>query len=138
MLQVYYRVYTEDGAIPCTQSATSDDPYLGRVKVTSVAPPQTYESVCLCLAQAENISALSSTRLFLNPSSRIPVKNSAKLTLYNGNGPGSPMALVVKLPDSEMKSRGSGDPADASKGGETSPRVRYRTSICLFYESLVL
>jgi hypothetical protein len=123
MLQVYYRVYTEDGAIPCTQSATPDDPYLGRVKVTSIAPPQTYESVCRCIAKAENISTLSSSNLFLNPSS------------LNGNGPGSPLALVVKLPDSELKSRGSDDVADTLNDGEG---VRYRTSILPFLRVVAL
>jgi hypothetical protein len=129
MLQVYYRVYNEDGAIPCAKSATPDDPYVGRVKVTSIAPPQTYDSVCRCIANAENISTLSSSRLFLNPSSETPVKNSDNLTLLNGNSLGSPLALVVKLPDSELKSRSSGDVADTSNDGEP---VRYRMSILPF------
>jgi hypothetical protein len=61
------------------------------------------------------------------------MKNTGKFTLLNGSGPGStpdaPLALVVKLSESELESRCRNEVADISDDGSNSRRVRYCTSI---------
>ena len=47
---VYYRAYAEDGAISLENPVSSDDPYLGGIAATRVAPPHKAASVKLCLS----------------------------------------------------------------------------------------
>ena len=136
-LLVYYRIYAVDGAIPSKiPAAPSGDPFLGRIKARSVAPPHTAQSVKRCIAKMENIKDRTSTTLFLTPSSQSPMGDADKVTIRNRTGPGSmpqePLALVAKMSDSErsaLEFGGKGELASAAEPGTTSSGIRYRTSV---------
>ena len=102
---VYYRVYTEDGAIPSKTPLNAGDPYLARILAKSVAPPHTVSSLKRCLSKVESIVNHRQTSLYLSTSSQTPMDDGHRLSLLNGSGPGSipqePMALVVKSSESE-------------------------------------
>ena len=62
--------------------------------------------------------------------------DAEKFTILNGAGPGStpqePLALVVKMSDSErsaLESDGRSGRASAAEPDTTSPKIRYRTFI---------
>ena len=141
-LLVYYRIYAVDGAIPSKVPAAPGDPFLGRIKARSVAPPHTAQAVKRCIAKMENIKDRTSTTLFLTPYSQSPMDDADKVTIRNRTGPGStpqePLALVAKMSDSErsaLESGGRGELAIAVEPGTTPSEIRYRTSIKLSYFS---
>jgi len=115
---LYYRVYTEDGAIPSNAPLDAGDPYLARILAKSVAPPHTVSSLKRCLSKVESIVNHRKTSLFLSTSSQTPMDDGHRLSLLNGSGPGStpqePMALVVKSSESER---------NTLAGARTSPDI---------------
>ena len=125
---VYYRVYTKDGAIPSNAPMNTEDPYLARIAVKSVTPPHTVSSLKRCLSKVENIVNYRNSSLFLSISSHTLMDDGHRLSLLNRSGPGSipqePMALVVKLSESERNAlaavRTSADVSTACL------KVRYR------------
>jgi hypothetical protein len=132
MLAVYYRVYAEDGAIPSRNSATADDPFLGRIKANSIAPPHTVTSLKRCLAKFEAINDDAIIGLFLTPSSQSPMNSAGKVSLSSGTGPGSipqePLALVAKISDSDQRDLESGQTGENTpENGATFPGTRYCT-----------
>jgi hypothetical protein len=98
IISVYYRIYAEDGAIPSKNRVCSDDPFLGRIQAKLVTPPHTAINLKRCLSNAENIDSNITTSLFISPSSRIPIADSARVSILAHPGPGytptEPMALV--------------------------------------------
>ena len=137
-LLVYYRIYAEDGAIPSMTPAAPSNPFLGRIKARSVAPPHNVQTVKLGIAKVENIRDCTNTCLFLTPYSKSPMGDADKVTILNRTGPGStpqePLALVAKMTDSErsaLDSEGRGGLASAAESDSThaSPGIQYRTSI---------
>ena len=140
-LLVYYRIFAEDGAIPSKKTFGAGDPFLGRIKDISVPPPCTVKAVKFSIAAAENIKDDERTSLFLTPFSQSPMDDAKKLTFLNrtGTGPGStpqePLALVVKMSDSErsaLESDGRGLASGSAAEHTTSPEIQYRTSILFF------
>jgi hypothetical protein len=130
-MAVYYRIYTEDGAIISKTSATTDDPSLGCITATSVPPPHNVISLKRVIAKVENIN-LTRTSLFLTPSSQSPVDDTLKLSILSRTGPGSlpqePLALVAKLTASErsaLKSDRSGFASTLELKTATS-NIQYR------------
>jgi hypothetical protein len=101
---IYYRVYTEDGAIPSTNQVYSDDPHLGRILAELVAPPHIAISLKHCLLSVENIDVNTPSNLFISASSHTPMDDAGRVSILAYPGPGctpnEPMALVVKLSDS--------------------------------------
>jgi hypothetical protein len=99
---VYYRVYTEDQAIPSVNPIYADDPSLGRIPATLVTPPHTVISLKRCLSKFENITGR--TRLYIAASSQTPMDDTGRVSILAYPGPGcnpnEPMALVVALSDS--------------------------------------
>ena len=135
ILLVYYRIYTEDGAIPSKTPATSRDPFLGRIKARSVPPPRIAGSVKCTIATLENIKDGEGTSLFLTPFSESPMSDADKVIILDGTGPGSapqePLALVVKMSDSErsaLESEGRDGLASAAEPDTTFPEIQHRTS----------
>jgi hypothetical protein len=137
-LLVYYRIYAEDGAIPSKAPVASGNPFLGRIKARSVAPPHTVQNVKRSIANVEDIKDRTITTLFLTPRSQSPLGDAEKVTIFNRTGPGSmpqePLALVAKMSVSErsaLESDGRGELASAadSEPDTTPPSIRYRTSI---------
>ena len=131
ILLVYYRIYTEDGAIPSKTPASPGDPFLGCIKTRSVPPPHTVKAVKHSIAKVEDIKDRESTSLFLTPHSQSPMGKGDKINILNRTGPGStpqePLALVAKMSDSERSALESGRSGLASDA--TPPDLRYRTSI---------
>lgn len=99
-LLVYYRLFTENIGILSDKPASPSDPYLGRARANSVAPPQTVHLIKRRLCQIENISDYLGFILFLSGSSLSPLNDTERIILTPG-GPGSspdePMELVVKF-----------------------------------------
>jgi hypothetical protein len=95
---VYYRVYTEDEAVPCTQPFDPSNPYLGRIDANLVPPPHTVASIKRSLSRVEKIADHTRTRLFTLTSTTRPLDNEEHLAILAGTGPGStprqPLALV--------------------------------------------
>ncbi|KAF7338837.1 hypothetical protein MSAN_02206600 [Mycena sanguinolenta] len=54
----YYRIYTPDGAVLSLNAFNPLNPYLGRIAVTSVPPPQTVASLRRRIAAAEKLPVL--------------------------------------------------------------------------------
>ena len=136
ILLVYYRIYAEDGAIPSNTPVAPSDPFLGRIKFSSVPPPRTVKTVKRSIAKWENIEDRGSTCLFLTSYSQSPMDDTDKLTILNGAGPGSmpqePLALVAKLSDSERREFESGRRGGLASEAEpdtTPPGIRYGKSI---------
>ena len=137
---VYYRIYAEDGAILSKTPVAPGNPFLGRIKARSVAPPHTARSVKRSIAKVENIKDSTSISLFLTPFSHSPMGHTDKVAILNRTGPGStpqePLALVAKMSDSErnaLEHERRGELASAAEPDTTFPRTRYCTSILLFF-----
>ena len=135
-LLVYYRIYAEDGAIPSKAPVAPSNPFLGRIKAKSVAPPHTAETVKLSIAKVENIKARTNISLFLTPYSQSPMGDADKVAILNRTGPGStpqePLALVAKISELErsaLESERGGGLASAAEPDTTPSGIRYRTSI---------
>jgi hypothetical protein len=98
---VYYRVYTEDGAIPSKCPVYSDDPYLARIWAQQVALPRTVMSLKRCLSAVEHIGNYKDTSLFQSAKSDISMADTSHVSLASGSGPGStpdnPMLLFAKV-----------------------------------------
>ena len=139
-LLVYYRIYAEDGAIPSKTPVAPGNPFLGRIKARSVAPPHTVQTVKRSIAKVENIKDSTSTSLFLTPYSQSPMGDTDKVAILSRTGLGSmaqdPLALVAKMSDSErsiLESEGRGGLASAAEHDTTPSEIRYRTSSSLSF-----
>ena len=101
-LLVYYRVYTEDGAIVPKTSGPSSicrDSSVARIKSTLVAPPHTIASLKRCLLRQEGFSDHTYAKLFHSLSSKSPLKNNQYFPILSntrpGHQPNDPLAVVV-------------------------------------------
>jgi hypothetical protein len=101
-LLVYYRVYTEDGAIVPKTSGPSSicrDSSIARIKSTLVAPPHTIASLKRCLCKQEGFSDYTHAKLFHSLSSQSPLDNNQDFSILSntrpGHQPNDPLALVV-------------------------------------------
>ena len=137
MLLVYYRVYAEDGVIPSNTPAAPGDPFIGRIKSTSLPPPHVNTSIAIKrgIANVENIKDHEGTSsLFLTAYSQSPMGDADKVTILNhGTGPGftppEPLAFIANvsyIERSALKSRRSGQ-LESAAGPDTE--IRYRSSI---------
>ena len=133
---VYYRIYAEDGAIPSSTPIVPGDPFVGRIKLSSVPPPRTAKTVKCSIAKVENIKERESTSLFLTPYSQSPMDDTDKIAIIDGTGPGStsqePLALVANMSDSErseLESGRKGGLANTAEPETMPPGIRYGTSI---------
>jgi hypothetical protein len=95
---VYYRIYTEDGAIISKQPILgSGDISLGRIDINTITPPHTITSVKLRIGKAEQLDNARSAKLFTDMSSESPM-DVKRLSILNSNRPGSdaehPMVYV--------------------------------------------
>jgi hypothetical protein len=137
-LLVYYRIYTEDGAVPSKTPVAPGDPYLGRIIAKFVPPPRNAKAVKRSIAKVENIKDRESSSIFLTPYNKSPMNDADRFTIINGTGPGysayAPVALVAKMSDSErsaLQSDGRCGLANAAEPATTvaHPEIQYRTSI---------
>ena len=135
-LLVYYTIYAEDGAIPSRAPVTSGNPFLGRIKARSVAPPHTVQNVKSSIANVEDIKDRTiTTTLFLTPHSQSPMGEADKITIVNRTGPGSmpqePLALVANMSVSERSALESEGKDELTSAADLEPdtTIQYRTSI---------
>ena len=144
---VYYRIYAENGVIPSNTPVAPGDPFLGRIKFTSVPPPRTVKSVRGSITKVENIQDRERTTLYLTSNNESPMDDSEKVIILNGTGPGStpqePLALVAEMLDSErsaLESDGRVGLANAAERNTTPSEIRYGTCIptSLFQRSQLL
>jgi hypothetical protein len=110
---VYYRVYTEDGAIPSKHPLDSNNPYVARIEAHLVTPPHTVASIKRYLSKVEKLGDRCTTRLYTSASSATPAEDGEHVAILTGTGPGStpeqPLALVrVEDSDSKKANRQSG------------------------------
>jgi len=100
-LEVYYRIFFDDGVVPTLHPATRDDPFLGCVLSTSIAPPHNVDSLKRGLMTLEDINRRKSISLFLTRNSRSPMDDTRKIDILKRTGAGSTpekaLAVVVKL-----------------------------------------
>ena len=133
ILLVYYRIYAEDGAIPSKTPVASGDPFLGRIKARSVAPPHIVQNVKRSIVKVENIKDGTITSLFLTPHSQSPIGDAEKVTILNRTGPGStpqePLALVAKMSNPERSALESERRGGLASADTTPPGIQYRTSL---------
>lgn len=94
---VYYRLYTEDGAI---RSKTNFDAYedgLGRIPILNIAPPHTPDSIKRSISRAEDDPALINAVLYAEILSESPMEHDFVPNL-SSSGPGlsahTPLAIV--------------------------------------------
>ncbi|KAJ6626712.1 hypothetical protein B0H10DRAFT_1998230 [Mycena sp. CBHHK59/15] len=104
---LFYRFYSPSGAIVSSNAFDPTDPFLGRIKLTAIAPPRTVDSLKQCLAQSENLHDPTNQRtdLYLTASSDSPIRSSngslSVLGLNLGLAPQSALALVLRQDLSE-------------------------------------
>jgi len=99
---VYYRIYTEDGAIHSKSPVYTNDPYLARIWAKQVTLPRTLASLKRCLVAVECLgSAHSGITLFASAKNEDPMEDTSRsagavsLTFDTGT-PRDPMVLFVK------------------------------------------
>jgi hypothetical protein len=144
--------------VPSKKFATAHDPYLGRVRAKSIAPPHSVLSIRRCLAKFEGISGHTITSLFLTPSSQTPMDDTWKATLLNHSGksflrrtgvgprnhadlgltPQEPLALLVKMPETERNDLAYGEVADRIESDIISPNIRYCERMRLIFSLRLL
>lgn len=121
--KVYYRLYGEDGLLPCQQHFRQNDQCLGRVSVIQIPPPHTAESIKRSLRKAENISDTSTIALYSDCAGESdPLDDEIQVPISSGSGPGSDplnaMALMV-TPEKFQK-------APSTSGREQLPQFHFR------------
>ena len=132
---VYYRIYAEDGAILSKIPVAPSDPFLGRIKFTSVPPPRTVKAVRGSITKVENIKDRERTTLYFTPYSKSAMDDAEKVTILNGTGLGStprePLALAAKMSESErsaLESDGRVGLANFVEPKTTPSEIRFGTS----------
>ncbi|KAF7338836.1 hypothetical protein MSAN_02206500 [Mycena sanguinolenta] len=86
----YYRIYTPDGAVPSKTTFNPRNPYLGRIAVRSVPPPQRVGSLKRRLVTVEQLPAQSQQVLL----------NGDGFTTAAGMGEEEPILLNAQVPGS--------------------------------------
>ena len=100
---MYYKVYTEDGAILTEQPINSQNPSLGRINVDALT--HTTASIKRYIALAEQFGCHISGQLYASASSKSPMSETC-VSLTTNNFPGSnlkdPM-VYVHFPSVKIK-----------------------------------
>ena len=134
-LLVYYRIYAEDGAIPSKTPVAPSNPFLGRIKAKSVAPPHTAETVKRSIAKMEDIKDRTNASLFLTPNSQSPMGDADKVATLNSTGPGStpqePLAIVAKMSHTDRRALESGRRGGLASAQASEIQYRMSTNILL-------
>ena len=103
LFTVYYRIYTEDGAIPSKHPINSSDLSLGRINIDIITPPHTINSIKWCIAKAEQLGfGGTDSKLFRNMGSETPMDTGKVSVLGGGDrlglGEEDPMVYVHRSP----------------------------------------
>ena len=96
---MYYRLYTQDGAIESNNAIYSNDLSLGRIDAKDVAPPYTVILLKNFLCRKEGFETSDKSGLYLSVSNYTPMEDDTRLSLVAQSGPGlyehEPVVLIV-------------------------------------------
>ena len=92
-------MYAKDGAIP-SKTPAPGNPFIGRIKATSVPPRHTVQTVRCSIARVEDIKDPSKTTLFVTPYCQSPMRNADKVTTLNCKG----LRVLVSMPQEPLAS----------------------------------
>ncbi|KAJ6594353.1 hypothetical protein B0H19DRAFT_1095133 [Mycena capillaripes] len=113
---VYYRVYAPDGAIPSRTASDRGNPFVGRIKATSVPPPHNVLSLKRTLGETESLPdpTGSRTSIYSVVSSTIAMDQTEAFDVLGQNlgaTPETALALVFaeELSEKERRRRPSVD-----------------------------
>ncbi|KAJ6578432.1 hypothetical protein B0H19DRAFT_1123173, partial [Mycena capillaripes] len=128
---VYYCLYTLDGMLQCKN--WHQNPFIGRIKATSVPPPLTVASLKRALVQAERLPDLDAqlTGLFETRDARTAMAASALADIITGDlgaTAQTPIALVFLTSPKQPLQAASDDSLDTGDGRNLPPResIYYR------------
>ena len=96
---MYYLLYADDWVVPSKVAFDEEEPFLGRIRCDSVAPPHTLASIKRHISRVEETPGLVNADLFADISSDAPLKEgniSILGTDIPGLSPHDPMAVVQK------------------------------------------
>jgi hypothetical protein len=96
-VEVYYLLYANDCGMSSKVAFDPEEPWLGRIRVDSVAPPHSPASIKRCISRVERTPALAHANLFADISCDIPLKEGYMSTLPTdgpGLSPNEPLAIV--------------------------------------------
>ncbi|KAJ7141774.1 hypothetical protein C8R43DRAFT_1200798 [Mycena crocata] len=97
---IFYRFYSPSAAIVSRNAFDPTDPFLGRIKLTSIPPPRTIDCLKRCLAHAENLVDPTNQRIELYPTicGDSPVLDDTLSVVGGdfGSSPQSALALVLR------------------------------------------
>jgi hypothetical protein len=95
--KVYYLLYADDHGMSSKVAVDPEEPWLGRIRAESIAPPHTPASIKLHISRVERTPELASANLFEDISCDTPL-TEGHISIIHTNGPGlspnKPMALV--------------------------------------------
>ena len=96
---MYYQLYADDYIKPSKVAIDPEEPFLGRIRADSVAPPHSPASIKRCISRVERTPALTHADLFANISCKTPLKEG-HISILHADGPGlspnEPMAIVLE------------------------------------------
>jgi hypothetical protein len=95
---VYYLLYTYGYEKPSKVAIDPEEPALGRVRVDSIPPPHTLDSIKQLISRVEGTSALAFADIFMDISCESPL-TEGHISMHRGGGPGrsvnKPIAVVL-------------------------------------------
>ena len=99
---MYYLLYTDSYELPSKVAINSEEPYLGRIRADSIAPPHSLTSIKRRISRVEGIPALAHANLFADITCDTPLKEGRIPILRDGPGlsRNEPMA-IVQMPESK-------------------------------------
>lgn len=131
---VYYRIYTEDGAIPSKSPAYKDDLYLARIWANQIAPPPTVMSLKRCLSAVECIHDYKTINIFTSAKSETSMDDASLVSkFYSGSTPDDPM--ILKFTGTECEKRDKPRPPQIllpSPKGKTPFKPHFRKFLAPF------
>ena len=96
---MYYLLYGDDGGMPSKVVIDPEEPFTGRIRADSVAPPHSPASIKKCISRVERTPALAYSDLFADISCDTPLIEG-HISILRTDGPGlspnEPMAIVQK------------------------------------------
>ncbi|KAF7345305.1 hypothetical protein MSAN_01907200 [Mycena sanguinolenta] len=127
---VYYHVYAPDGMLRWLKNPCLTNPFVGRIKATSVPPPLTAASLRRAIVQAEGLpDPLGDlTSLFQTRDSRKAMNTSARVDIFGGElGATAKTAVALVFVTSPKKSLVVTSENDAQDYfGNELPQLHYR------------
>lgn len=103
---VYYRIYTEDDALPIKNAIFPDDPYLGHTVSSRIPPPHIAKNIARYILKREDIGDAfdtSRSQIFADVADETPLDSMGRMAILTGIGPGSKpnLPIAVVLPRKE-------------------------------------